>query len=78
MENGMSTARTGAKTAGTVRFHGSSCTCKRGFRTYLMKIFEIKEDICYVIASVAGQRGRLLFQWTQSPPRLRDGRTPEG
>ena len=25
------------------------------------KIFEIKEDICYLMVSVAGQRGRLLF-----------------
>jgi hypothetical protein len=31
------------------------------FSVYRKKIFVIKEDICYLVASVAGQRGRLLF-----------------
>ena len=37
------------------------CRCGRSKRALGMKIFEIKEDMCYVMSSVAGQRGRLLF-----------------
>ena len=38
--------------------------------SFQKKIFELAEDICYVAMSVAGQRGRHLYGWTQGPPRF--------
>jgi cold-inducible RNA-binding protein len=64
---------TGKRNAATNAVTGASPTkCNVGglFSTYRKKILEIKEDICYVVVSVAGRRGRLLFRWTQSSPRF--------
>ena len=51
------------------RGHGES-DWDAEIREFFEEPFEIEQDNCYGVHSVAGHRGWLLYGWTQSPLRL--------